>query len=321
MRAPVRPISGAWPKPLEDRLGRFFRADARLLVDPLVTPGDFTRAMSSIHVGDTVKITKRNRHPEADSLLLHHLDLERPTIVDIGASDGSTSLDLIRSLPDFASFTVADLYLSIHATRVLGHIVFHDAEGDCILVSGRWWAAWPKLSRGVATLCRPLELAAERHPERRMEVTLVNPELRDLMARDKRISLRMHDIFSPWPAPAPDVIKVANLLRRVYFSDADIVGALEALLHSLDEGGYLLIVDDGKRYKTKADRLVSARAGLYRRTGDRFAVVDKTHADHEISDLVAKVRGTPPAQVNDEGSYQRGSSPQLQSASERRRTC
>src|SRR4051794_23303356 len=99
MRLPIRPLSGRWPAPLQKALTRFFWRDPSVILDPAVTPEDFRRAMSAIHVGDTIKITEGDRHPAADALLIDNIDLEGAVIVDIGASDGSTSVDLIRKLP------------------------------------------------------------------------------------------------------------------------------------------------------------------------------------------------------------------------------
>src|SRR6478609_218327 len=145
--------------------------------------------------------------------------MDGKSVVDLGASDGSTSLDLIRRLPAFGSFTVADLHVWVTATTAAGHVLFYDAEDRCILATGRWWAAWPRLSKPVRMLYRPIEAAASRRPERRRRLLLINPELREMMETDSRIHVREHDVFTPWPKPAPDVVKVANLLRRVYFTD------------------------------------------------------------------------------------------------------
>ena len=239
---------------------------------------DFRAAMSIIHVGDTIKITGANRHGAADALLLDNLDLARASIVDIGASDGSTSTELIAKLPDFSSYVIADLYLELQAVEVGRHVLFFDADGRCILVAGRRLLAWPGLSRTVRLLCSPLLARARRRAGR--EVLLLGPDARRLIRSDARVTSRVHDIFQPWPAPAPDVIKVANLLRRLYFSDGDILRALQALLASLDDGGHLLILDNPRLAG------IDLRAGLYRREGGRFHPVAETPDAPEIADLL-----------------------------------
>ena len=63
-----------------------------------------------MHVGGTIKITGGNRHPVADQMLIDNVDLSDATIVDIGASDGSTSVDLIGKLPALKRYVIADLH-------------------------------------------------------------------------------------------------------------------------------------------------------------------------------------------------------------------
>jgi len=252
-----------------------------MLLDKGVSSEDFTRAMAAIRVGGVYKTTERDRHPECDDLLLANVDVTSLNILDIGASDGSTSLDLISRLPGFASYVVTDLYLSLTAVHVRSHLAFLLPSGECVLVSGRRCLAWPGLSKTVSFVYRPIVSAARRR-RHGQEVLLVNPALRSLARSDSRVSYRSHDVFTPWTeGRPPDVIKVANLLRRLYFSDEDILRALDVLRQSLPDGGHLLIVDD-----PYLD--VSSRAGLYRRAGDHYRLVAVTPEVPEINDLVLK---------------------------------
>jgi hypothetical protein len=280
MRAPVRPIRGRWPAALERRFGRFFRDSPYALTRDDVTAEQFRKAMSAIHVGETIKITGANRHPVADELLISNVDLTGKVIVDIGASDGSTSVDLIAKLPDFASYVIADLFLSLDVVRSAGHLFFYDADGTCILIAGRRVVAWPSLSKGVGLLYRPMLAIAQRHRGARRELLLLNPATRDLMAQDPRVTYRVHDVFDIWQGRPPDVIKIANLLRRLYFADEEITRALMAVHASLSEDGHLLVVDN--------PRIVGLgpRAGLYRRMDTGFAIVAETAHRPEISDIV-----------------------------------
>lgn len=110
--------------------------------------------MNAIHVGGTFKITGANRHPVADHLLMDNVDLTDATIVHIGASDGSTSVDLIHKLSGFAEYAIADLYLSVQARRRGRRVFFYANSGTCILVAGPRFLAWPGMSPrfGVSTL-------------------------------------------------------------------------------------------------------------------------------------------------------------------------
>lgn len=280
MFLPIRLLADRWPTPLERLLARFVWADPSCILEPDCTSSEFRRAMSAVHVGGTIKITRADRHPEVDDLLSTHLDLTGVRIADIGASDGSTSLDLITRLPTFGSFVIADRYLHLGATRVGRRTVLTDEEGKPILVIGRRLLAWPSISPVVSALTRPVTRAAARHPHLRQDVLLLNPAVRELLRTDERVSYRTHDVFTPWSGDPLDVIKVANLLRRLYFPDEQITRALGALHASLPIGGHLLIVDNPRVPEG------GARGGLYRRTAEGFETVAVQPDEPEIHDLV-----------------------------------
>ncbi|WP_237762606.1 hypothetical protein [Arthrobacter sp. ERGS1:01] len=267
---------------MQERLGRFFWADPRAILRADASPEEFRRAMSAIEVGGTYKITGANRHPGADELMLANLDLADAVIVDIGASDGSTSLDLISKLGGFKQYIIADKYLRVFARENGRKTYFYDDDGNWILVVGSRVLAWPATSGFIRALFgRGARTAAHRVAPR--EVLLLNPAVQQRMAADPRVTARVHDVFLPWEGQAPDVIKVANLLRRLYFPDADIVRALEVLLGNLPDGGHLVIVDN-----PRIDGM-PPRCGLYRRDGGRFVVVAESENVPEISTLVTGV--------------------------------
>ena len=283
MFLPIRPITGRWPAVIERLGSRFFWSDPGVIAEDSVTAAEFRTAMSAIHIGGTMKITGDNRHPVADEILLRNVDLSGATIVDIGASDGSTSLDLIRKLPeDFGRYIIADLYLSL-TTRTHGsRRFFFDGAGQCVLVVGRRMIAWPAESRLVRRLyARSTRRASGAQPA---EVLLLNPDVRQLMASDPRVSHRTHDVFERWDEPRPTVIKVANLLRRFYFSDDRLLTATATILASLDEGAYFLIADNTR------EKGMPPRAGLYRRVGDRFELVEASVPQPEIHDLIEQAQ-------------------------------
>lgn len=284
MRVPIRPKRGSWPAGFERRMARFIWADPRVILDDSAAPEAFRTAMNALQFGETIKITRENRHPVADRLLVDNLDLTDAAIVDIGASDGTTAVDLIRKLPAFKSYVIADLFLTIAAVQISRHVLFFDHSGRCVLVSGPRCVAWPNRSRLIRLLYAPLIRVALRRSGHHRDVLLLNPATRSLISSDDRVTHAVHDVFEPWPKPAPDVIKVANLLRRLYFSDTEICRALRAILASLDEGGHLLMVDNAR-----IDG-VGPRAGLYRRTGAQFAAVARTDQLPEIDDLIGQVR-------------------------------
>ncbi len=236
--------------------------------------------MRAFAVGETIKITGRDRHPGADGLLLDNVDVSNATIVDIGASDGSTSVDLIDRLAGFKAYVIADLYLYVQARTLGNHTLFYERDGVCFMVVGRRVIGWPRRSRLVAALYGPLIARAERYGRKPQQVLLLNPCARARMESDSRISIAVHDVFEPWAGPHPDVIKVANLLRRDYFDEAMIRTALRALLASLSEGGHLLIVNN------PPVKGLPWQAGLFRRTDGCFKPVAHTQHQLDITDVI-----------------------------------
>lgn len=283
MRAPVRPLRGALPGGIEARVRRFVWTDPRVVADPECTPEQFRTAMAAFHVGKTIKITGTGRHSAGDELLVRHVPTAGHTVVDLGASDGSTSVELLAKLPDVARFVIADRYFRLECYTHRGRTYFYGPEGTLILVAGRRTLAWPTSSRPLAAW-HARGAARGRELGTRAELLLLNPQARRLLADDDRVELAVHDVFTPWPEPRPDVIKVANLLRRLYFSDDEIGAALDALLESLPQGGHLLVVDNPRIEG------VRERAGLYRRDGERFVAVARTAAKPEIDELVLAPR-------------------------------
>jgi hypothetical protein len=276
--------------------------DPRVVLDPLVSSERFRAAMAAFNVGSTIKITGSGRHPDVDALLLDHVDLREAMIVDIGASDGSTSLDLIRRLPAFARYVIADLYITATAVQVGRRVVLLDHHGDVIVVSGPRWVGWPTGSRPVRLLYGRSLNRARRQRGDGTEVLLLNPEVRELIGRDERVTWQRHDVFAPWPGPTPDVIKVANLLRPdLYFTQDRIRVALHQLLTGLADGGHLLVADNPRAK-------VPACGTLYRREGSRFVRVAAIGPGAAIDALVLEATPAPPEAPRDRAESSRTSS-------------
>jgi hypothetical protein len=253
-----------------------------VVLDPAASPEAYRTAMSAFMMRSTIKITGVNRHPHVDALLLENVDLDDAVIADVGASDGTTSVELIARLPQFGAFVIADLFMDVTAVATGARVLFRDHDENPILVVGPRLLAWPAASPLVRLLYWSVERSARRTVAAGVgwrTVPLLNPEARELLRRDPRVTCRQHDVFQPWTGPTPDVIKVANLLRRLYFSDQDIDRALRALLATLPEGGHLLIADNARAK-------VPARGGLYRRERGHFVGVAVTDPPPEIDQLV-----------------------------------
>jgi hypothetical protein len=98
MRLPIRLNRAGWPASF-GRLSVSFD-DLRPLTRDLcvLSPAEFSIAVSRLQFGITFKTTRPGHHKQSDRLLLETYYGSKPVILDVGASDGSTSLDLIRAL-------------------------------------------------------------------------------------------------------------------------------------------------------------------------------------------------------------------------------
>ncbi|WP_434043189.1 MULTISPECIES: hypothetical protein [Sorangium] len=280
MRIPLRLNRAGWPSLGLPR--RICFPDPRDLLRPeqIAAPEVFSERVSILLLSGTRKTTRPGRHRQSDALLVKALGQQRPVVLDVGASDGSTALDLLTTLGDaFASYFVTDRALSLRVrTDDRGRAFFYDADGACVLAATprllfypaaeglRWLPRWasPWLQGGIP----PYDPA---YPE----VSLVQPRLQELARRDARVVLRTHDIFQPWDGPAPTVIKAANLLNRAYFSDDQLRQAMRNFWSALAPDGLLLVIDNRDIEK----------ASLFARTEGGFRHIDSIHGGTEIRPL------------------------------------
>jgi len=254
--------------------------DPALLLRPeaVPTPEAFSDLVSPLLVHGTRKTTRPGRHAQSDRMLLEALRGRRPVILDVGASDGSTSLDLLGALGgEFEAYYVTDKAPRIRARAERGRTFFYGADGECVLVATPRWVAYPTAG---ARVWRPLLrlLHGEIPPcdPGYPEVSLVQPRLHEIARRDPRVVIRDYDVFRPWDGPAATAVKAANLLNRAYFSDGQIREALRNLWRALAPEGLLLVIDN---------RGVE-QASLFRRSAGGFVPAGKVRGGTDVQDLV-----------------------------------
>ena len=249
MKAPIKLNRAGWPRALTRWLPT--ADDPRALGGPdprALGGGDFARAVSVLKFGATFKTTSPGRHREADRVVVERFAGERPVILDIGASDGVTSLDLIRRLGDgFSRYFVTDYNIAVEvgADR-RGVSYFRSPSGDAVLAATDRFVLYADTAgapRPASWLCRKVLGRAPRVRAWR-EVKLVQPELLRLAAGDARVAVERYDMMAPWTGPAPDLVKMANVLNNVYFTPSQIRAALACQCGVLREGGRLLLVDN-----------------------------------------------------------------------------
>jgi hypothetical protein len=214
----------------------------------VLSPAEFSVAVSRLQFGITFKTTRPGRHKQSDRLLLETYRGSKPVILDVGASDGSTSLDLIRALADHLTrYFVTDLNLSVRCgCDHRGVAYFLDQTGTCILRASKRFLAYSDVTGARAPLpfvAKRLLAGYQKVVDWR-DVPLIQPDLLRLAASDNRVTVGRYDMFTPWDGHRPDVIKVANLLTSEYFPAVQMREALRVQCSNLAPNGRLLLVSE-----------------------------------------------------------------------------
>lgn len=193
----------------------------------------FSLAISYLNVGDTYKTTGKKRTNAADDLLVKLAkEFENPSLLDVGSSDGSSSISLIES----------DAFNKIRLTDQCNFFY----EKDFLL--GKFFLNAHGAFLGVKFLFLYFNLALNFRLNTK-KYTLIQT-LNPLLESHKSIHGIEHlDIFDTKCEEKFDLIKCSNVLNRSYFSDDLIIDAVNNLSKMLNSGGYLLISQNNESYK------------------------------------------------------------------------
>lgn len=242
--------------------------------DENISVGDYLSSVSSIKFGSTFKSTGEHRHLISRQVLKKHLP-PRPIILDIGASTGTTSLELMEFLGyDFDAYFVTDHNLEIEYARdAKERIFFYSEAGDCILIGGKFLVYYPK---EFSLIEKFFAADISRNGIETESVMLIDPRLRTISQTRPNITVAKYSIFDPWPLQSPNVIIVGNLMNRTYFSDEQLSSAISNLNSVCLEDGYILIIENRE----------SEQGGLYQKRGGKFHMVEQIGHGSDIHELI-----------------------------------
>jgi hypothetical protein len=249
MRLPIKLNQAGWPSRFA-RLSFSFH-DPRPLANAdfsALPPLECSRAISTLQFGVTFKTTRPGRHEHSNRFISQLYRGSKPVILDVGASDGSTSFDLIRSLDaNFEHYFVTDLNLWTRCGYDhKGVLYFLNYDGECVLRASKRFLVYSEFSGArfpLSFIAKTLLSRARTIVDWR-EVLLIQPILVRLASHDSRITIMRYDLFVPWQGRRPDLIKVANLLNAKYFTDAQMQEALRVQCSNLSSNGRLLLVSE-----------------------------------------------------------------------------
>jgi len=209
----------------------------------------FSEAVTALSSGTTWKTTKANRHPLTDELILKFCSGERYVILDVGVSDGITALELIEKLNgSFEIYHATDIAFTTQVVERHGKAYFYDSRGQCGVVAAPSYVVYDSLDGALFPFSwlarRALSKAPKYDAVATRPLSLANPELRAKAEGDPRIVIQDYSVFDPWTGTPPDLIKIANVLNRDYFSDAMLEDALSNLKSCLKPDGLLVVTDN-----------------------------------------------------------------------------
>ncbi|AMW04159.1 hypothetical protein GEMMAAP_03545 [Gemmatimonas phototrophica] len=227
----------------------------------------------------TYKTTARNRMPELD---LACAELLRGTvgvrILDMGVSSGVTTADLLQVMAqytDIGEMVAADL--TAHASlRQLGALgVLYDESGYVLQVAVGGNARGRPHDAGKSVQSQSVDLCM-RGAGRLLQWLGVPPVPLPLMSARLRgahaVRFVSQDVFvrnAGWEGHF-DLVRVANLLNRAYFSEAQLQQALAHAIEYVKPMGYLLVnrsTDDGFNHGTILQRQPQGHLSVVQRFG------------------------------------------------------
>jgi len=214
---------------------------------------DFSRIVSSIRIGDAWKRTGPQRLERANHALARHIKRCRPgasVVLDVGGSDGVTTVELVRHLrrelhTDVRAFLL-DLFIRLHRYDSKWLKEYRSALGHPVMVRiGRFGLRLADLDSTPDPTARFLGrfyLSRKRYRgalDLAEEISLINPRVQD----EGAIHVIEGDMFDRNESfvDAIDVVRACNVLNLSYFSEERIKRALSHFHSYLRADGLLLV--------------------------------------------------------------------------------
>lgn len=245
----------------------------------------FSAAMKSFRIGQITKHTKYNRHEKTQDFLKKWSseNLINPVILDIGASDGITSLELMNNMGNsFKRYFITDYNLKCTYIKKGNRTYFFNQADNCFLIATPKFVFYPNdkwfFDLFFKKIINRLKKAS------REELLLINKKLQKKSESDSRIKILPYNVLEPWNMEKADILIVGNLLQRGYFTDAEIVKGIINCYNALKEYSILIIV---RNEATKsADEI--ERSSIYLKQGsiNKMELLTHINGGIEIHDLI-----------------------------------
>lgn len=283
MRLPLKLNVRGWPVTAPKVLP--VCADPRDLLDDSADGTKFSNAVSTLKFGPTFKTTSSGRFPRTVEKLAQLRFETPPVVLDVGASDGSTSLDVIGAVA-FRRYYCTDLNHECRVMRDGAWTYFYSADGEPLLAASSCWVVYGDTESALPFFGAAARRVLARAPQLEADaqrIALVNPALRQL--RDSRVTVQRYSVLDTWTGEPADLVLAANLLNRGYFSDESLVRIVGNLRKALSptNGGWLVLVDNRD----------IERSSLIEIRGRNVELRERVDAGVEVEDLVLRALRNP----------------------------
>jgi hypothetical protein len=261
----------------------------------------------------TLKSTSSNRFEDLNEMTFKYIDPAEKNIVhDIAVSDGMASLELYNGLStisddpeynavdkpgviafdrmepgayDNLEFYISDKYSKFYISNgcitsiysadytLMHYYLFNFLYADNKISN------WFFLSKICFFLLKILPARSVASPGQMTEITLFNREVIDALNSGKIRELK-YDVLDTRTDRKFTFIRAMNILNRVYFSEEQILQAIDNISYSLSDGGILLAG------RTSKDVI---HATFYRKTSTKLMILETINNGSDTDDLVNRL--------------------------------
>lgn len=256
MRMPIKLNESYWPKTITNLLPS--SVDPRVLLDGDIRGEQFSKAVSVFKFGTTFKTTKSFRFPNTVKALTSLNYLSPPIVLDVGASDGITSLHVIQHI-DFDKFYITDLNTEVLYNKQDGKGCFYNTDNECILIVTKLFVLYSDFEDSIFPFNKIAKyfFSKSLNTNNALEkIKLINPELKKV---EGNTVIAKYDMFTRWVNDKVDLIIAANIFNRSCFSENQIIKAVNNLLHALNDGGRFVIIDSREIEKGTIFRVMNKK--------------------------------------------------------------
>lgn len=251
--------------------------DPRGLLDADISDGEANEILVRMKIGGVFKTTWSDRFPETTRQLANGVLPPAAVIADVGASDGSTSLSVMRAVR-FARYYVTDRHIEAYACTTWKGVFFCDEHFNPFMFANRFLVIYnetSKASRAQSGIVRNLFAGFDMAKCRDVrKVPLMNRALLPRLGDDVR--LERYNIFETWPFEKADLVIAANILNRDYFAEDKLADALRNLRGALKDAGRLALIENRP----------AEQSNIFRLERGRFIVEDQIGAGSDVKSLV-----------------------------------